>query len=145
MSCPYFEPVEPRGHDASAHLAMLPLGDSWTGICLADPQHPAAPEDASLQTLCNIGYARENCRRFPTGAGPDAVRFAITSDDGAHIGVFYTLECDHHPYGHGPLEYRRDIGCFVETPPVAALSRQAQAYVDSYLRRMSQKEVNHGR
>ena len=135
MACPYFFPVEPRACADSARFSMLPLGDSWAGQCRADPEHAAPPPEASLHTLCNLGYARGSCSRFPASHGPDAARFSLTLDAGSRLGMCYVLECDHLPFAHGPLEYSVEMGAFVAPPAGGVLRRQAEAYVQSYLRR----------
>ena len=133
MACPYFYPVT-----ASAGSAMLPLGDWWTGACHA---LPGAPQDAgtiggtTCGTMCNLGYARGECARFPVGEGPDAVRFTISSHDASAIGIYYVVERDHHPFAHGRLTFSLTAAAFVVPPESATLTRQAQAYVESYLRR----------
>ena len=83
MSCPYFCPVAPRARGAGPESAMLPLGDEWAGVCRAAPDPPPEPEEAILRSLCNFGYARGSCTRFPGDEGPDAVRFSVSRDDGA--------------------------------------------------------------
>jgi hypothetical protein len=130
MSCPYFYPVEPR-----PSTAILPLGDRWAGECRAVPHLPWQPDEAMLQRLCNLGYARETCARFPSGDGPDAVRFTVSRDQGASLRIYYVMERDHHPFAHGPLDYSVTRGAFVDLPPGEIAIRQAQAYVESYLRR----------
>jgi hypothetical protein len=129
MACPYFYPVEAR-----AGSAMLPLGDWWQGSCQA---LPGESQDAGgdCGTLCNLGYARGECGRFPTGDGPDAVRFTVSSHETTVIGIYYVLERDHHPFRHGRLEYSLAAAAFVTPPETTTLARQAQAYVESYLRR----------
>jgi hypothetical protein len=129
--------MEPRGGQA-AHDSMLPLGDHWTGVCHARPDLPGPPDDASLRPLCNLGYARGNCARFPEGAGPDAVRFAIVGDEAGVVGISYVIERDHHPFAHGRLQYRDQPGVFDVPPQSGILARQAQAYAQSYRRRKSQ-------
>jgi hypothetical protein len=118
---------------------MLPLGDWWTGVCHA---MPGAPQDAggigcdtSRGVTCNLGYARGECARFPEGDGPDAVRFTISSHDGAAIGLYYVVERNHHPFAHGRLEYSIAASAFLTPPESTTLARQAQAYVESYVRR----------
>jgi hypothetical protein len=138
MACPYFYPIEPRARASAAHDAMLPLGDSWAGVCRAAPDRPSPPDDAILRPLCNLGYARGNCARFPEGDGPDAVRFAISSDAGEALRISYVIERDHHPFAHGRLEYFTASGAFAERPCGEILERQAQAYVESYRRRKAQ-------
>jgi len=120
---------------------MLPLGDWWTGLCHAVPGEPQdgggsdASRNATCGTMCNLGYARGECARFPEGDGPDAVRFTISSHEGAAIGIYYVVERDHHPFAHGRLEYSLTAAGFVTPPETATLARQAQAYVESYMRR----------
>ena len=140
MSCPYFEPLEPRSRATDPRFAMLPLGDSWAGICRADPLSPSAPDESALHTLCNLGYARHSCSRFPPGSGPDAVRFAVCGDSGAAIQVRWAVERDHHPFAHGSFDFLRSTGAFTPEPPTPAILGQAHAYVSSYLRRTRVEE-----
>jgi len=116
---------------------MLPLGDDWDGACRSAPELPLPPDAASLRPLCNLGYARGNCSRFPDDGGPDAVRFTISGDDGATLRLYYVVERNHHPFAHGPLAWRRAVAAFADPPPSQILHRQACAYVESYLRRKS--------
>ncbi len=129
MSCPYFSPVR------RSHASGGPLGDHWVGVCRSREGAPAEPDEAALRGLCNSGYARGGCSRFPDGDGPDAVRFAIWRDDGASIWVRFAIERDHHPFAHGTLEYARDAAGFHAPPANGLLERQARAYIESYLRR----------
>jgi len=133
MACPYFFPVEARAE--AGQNAMLPLGDSWRGVCRADPRQPWQPESSSV---CNLGYARGTCARFPATDGPDAVRFAISADAGDSVRIYFVVERDHRPFAHGPLEYLRAREAFSDPPADETISRQARAYVESYLRRKSE-------
>jgi hypothetical protein len=117
---------------------MLPLGDSWTGLCRAVPGPDWQPEAAITRPLCNLGYARGQCDRFPSGDGPDAVRFTIAADSGTALRLYYVLERDHHPFAHGPLEYSIDLRAFACNPPGEFLDGQARAYIASYLRRKAE-------
>ncbi len=136
MSCPYFYPLEPRGSLAGGPAAVLPLGDLWNGECRAEPLGPCRPTDQGLRRLCNLGYARGSCPRFPAGPElPDAVRFAIAGDQGPLILLSYVIERDHHPFAHGRLEYSRTTTEFASSTAGDNLARQARAYVSSYLRR----------
>jgi hypothetical protein len=134
MSCPCFCPQQPRSPGSGPESALLPLGDAWAGVCLALPENPAQPDDASLP-LCNLGYARGACPRFPSHTGPDAVRFAIARDDGRSLQIYYDLERGHLPFHHGQVEYFREAGSFQPPLPATAFGHQARAYVASYLRR----------
>jgi hypothetical protein len=134
MACPYFFPVNPRTEGTSPQHAMLPLGATWTGFCRALPDCACQPDEPVLRS-CNLGYARGACSRFPTGDGPDAVRFTISGDDGATLRIYYVVERDHHPFSHGPLDYSLASGAFADPPPGEIMCRQARAYIESYLRR----------
>ena len=104
---------------------MLPLGDWWKGECHAVPGVPEEAGGTGCDRGCNLGYARGACVRFPAGAGPDAVRFTISSHESTVIGIYYVVERDHHPAAKA----------LVRPPETVVLARQAQAYVESYLRR----------
>jgi hypothetical protein len=136
MACPYFYPVERDRRDLGMASPLLPLGDAWAGLCRAAPGPAGPPEEALLHSVCHLGYARGRCDRFPPDdGGADAVRFAIRGDDGVSLALYYVLERDHHPFAHGPLEYSLPAGRFLQAPAGETVSRQAEAYVHSYLRR----------
>ena len=135
MPCPYFIP--------SAQLVWpnapkLPLGDAYTGRCQADAARPVEPGLAVLRDLCNLGYARGRCERFPQGDGPDAVRFAVAQHNGGVIRIQWVREKDHHPLDHGPLDYSMADRSFTGSHPNSAILRQAEAYLASYLRRKNE-------
>jgi hypothetical protein len=138
MACPYFQALKPRLQRDNLRAAMLPLGDAWDGVCLAIPDSPSEPEETTLLSCCNMGYARGCCARFPEGDGPDAARFTIAGDNPQGIRVYYVLERDHHPWSHGPLEFSRASDAFIGPSTSEAPMRLARAYVDSYLRRISE-------
>ena len=120
---------------------MLPLGDAFAGTCCAVSGRPWQPDPASSRLLCNLGYARGRCDRFPPDTGPDAVRFTIRRDEGAILHIYYVLERDHHPFAHGPLEFVPATGTFAATPASPQFDQQARAYVASYLRRKAEAGV----
>jgi hypothetical protein len=126
--------------ETRACTAILPLGDRWAGVCRAVPDRPWQPDETMLGQLCNLGYARGTCARFPSGEGPDAVRFTVSRDEGASLRIYYVLERDHHPFAHGALDYSVAGGVFVSPPAGETMSRQAQAYVESYLRREGRRD-----
>jgi hypothetical protein len=113
----------------------MPLGDAWSGLCRADADQPFTPDDRTAIELCNMGYARGRCSRYPQGDAADAVRFVIARDQDACVRIHYVMERGHHPYLHGVLEYSRVSNAFADPPANPALAVQAQAYVASYLRR----------
>lgn len=142
MACPYFYPVSPQAAAHGPQNAMLPLGDAFSGLCRAVPGPGCQTDPAITRPLCNLGYARGLCGRFPEGDGPDAVRFTISADLGPFLRLYYVVERDHHPFAHGRLEYSRDDAAFASPPPGDSLDAQARAYIASYLRRKS--EANGG-
>jgi hypothetical protein len=114
---------------------MLPLGDSWSGFCRAIPNQAHATADG----CCNLGYARGNCGRFPAGEGPDAVRFTISRHENAGLRIYYVIERDHRPFAHGALDYSFAAGCVTTPVEPETVARQANAYVESYLRRRKEQ------
>jgi len=139
MACPYFYPLKAGAGGSDPRSTMLPLGDLWAGVCRAAPDAPWKPGEGMLRPLCNLGYARGVCPRFPAGDGPDAVRFTVRGADGAAVHLYYVVERDHHPFVHGRLEYEVARGEIVSAPESGNLSRQAQAYAESYVRRNGRK------
>ena len=136
MPCPYFQPL---GQLAWPNAPRLPLGDAYAGRCQADPALPADPDPVTLRDCCNLGYARGKCARFPDSTGPDAVRFAVTADAGASVSIYWVRERAHEPFDHGALEYSIDSHVFTGPSVESAVQQQAEAYVQSYLRRTSRK------
>ncbi len=142
MACPYFRAVKPRRQTDRSRSSMLPLGDAWDGDCRAIPDSPSQPDEVTLLSCCNMGYARGCCARFPAGAGPDAARFTIAADGPETLRVYYVLERNHHPWSHGPLEFSR-TGFAVANPSASeATLGLAHAYVESYLRRISEASTH---
>ncbi|MGA7234397.1 MAG: hypothetical protein WBY44_01875 [Bryobacteraceae bacterium] len=135
VSCPYFHPRAPRFDAGDPQSAMLPLGGAWSGVCRAVPGDAWQPEAADVERRCNLGYARGVCPRFPDHGGPDAIRFTVSSDDGAVLRLYYVAERDHHPYAHGPIEYSRIAAIEPPSANCEPLDAQARAYAASYLRR----------
>lgn len=134
MACPYFYPVERLEEAVWAVPPRLPLGDAYAGECRAG-EAPLQPEDAVLRSFCNSGYAREKCSLFPQTARADAVRFSIASDSSGVIRLHYVFEKGCWPLDHGELEYSADGRSFVSSLPDEIGARQAEAFMDSYLRR----------
>ena len=130
MACPFFEPLE-RLQEAATRV---PLGDLWRGTCNVEGA-PYIPDDSAISELCNMGYARGRCPRYPRAGEGDAVRFLIARDQEDLIRIEYVVERNHHPHMHGVLEYSRALGDFSGLSANVLLARQAQAFVTSYLRR----------
>jgi hypothetical protein len=108
----------------------MPLGDPWGGTCHARADDIVEPPDLQQRELCNCGYARTRCDRFPGGSAADAVRFSIISDTGGSVRLVYIIEKDHAPASHGVLE-------FPESGEITGVSNllahQAKAFLESYL------------
>jgi hypothetical protein len=138
MCCPYFDPIAPAGtaggisQSGGQRAASLPLGDAWTGVCRAISE---TADMRDFRPVCNLGYARGECERFPAAPGPDAVRFTISDDTGARIRLHYVLERDHQPFAHGRIEYSADSQTLSPEPTDGMTGRQARAYLTAYLRR----------
>jgi hypothetical protein len=133
MACPYFYPV--ARFEASPWVVppRLPLGDAYTGECRA-PGAETAPDETHVREICNVGYGRGCCDRFPDTARADAVRFHIVEDAGELIRIQYVFEKECWPGEHGVLECTaaRQVASAVNDE---ILREQATAFLESYLRR----------
>jgi hypothetical protein len=137
MACPCFYPVERARADARSRHAgrpIPPLGDIWCGVCRLAPEDEPQPAPINSQQFCNFGYAAGQCPRFRAGL-PDAVRFCVSHDQSGIIRIQWVIEKDHLPFAQGSLEYSRERADFTAAHADARLTRQAQVYVSSYLRR----------
>jgi hypothetical protein len=122
MPCPFFLPASRLADFATG---AMPLGDSYGGECSADPG-ALIPID-TLRSCCNLGYARDYCERAARSEA-DAARFMIKSDSAGSVRVAWAVERNHHPVAVGTVTFPLAGACST------AIERQAQAYVDSYLR-----------
>ena len=139
MACPYFYPVARLEEDLWAVPPRLPLGDAYTGECRSGPT-PQQPADAVMRSLCNSGYARYGsgvltCSCFPRNARADAIRFSVSTDQGDRIMLQYIFEKECWPLEYGELHYSVSAHSFATHPADEIVSRQAEAFVESYLRR----------
>jgi hypothetical protein len=117
------------------------LGDSFAGACHAQPADIVEPPEAQQLELCNCGYARGRCDRFPGNSAADAVRFSVTDDSPTRLLVVYVVEKDHAPAEFGTLEYvvadarLEELRNIVGSRISDVLAQQAGAFLESYLRR----------
>jgi hypothetical protein len=112
----------------------MPLGDAYRGQCYADPAREWTPDAEILVGFCNMGYARSRCPRFPLDEGPDALRFAVSADDGERLSIRYAAERNYEPHSSGSVECRA-ADLRLSEPVPSPLSRQIAAFAESYLRR----------
>ncbi len=120
MCCPYFYPAARIENGNWAVAPRVPLLDMCGGECRAG-EHGIEPPNFDL---CNNGYARGACDRFPNDAACDAVRFhAIT--EGGGVRVQFIAEKNWWPVAHGdPDQSGSDM-----------IRRQAAVFVDNFRRR----------
>ncbi len=141
MACPFFYPLERFDDKAWTKRPRLPLGDPYTGFCHADPMREWLPDQQTLRERCNVGSA-QGCGRFPKEAGPDAVRFSITSDHNNVLRIFYVRERNHATLDHGVLDMAAETREFLNgSAPGELLRKQARAYAESYLRRKQDPDL----
>jgi hypothetical protein len=116
----------------------LPLGDPWGGTCHAQPADIVEPLESLQREVCNSGYARGRCERFPADA-PDAVRFSVTHEAEELVRLVYLLEKDHAPAEHGFLEFAD--GRATGEAKNELLAQQARAFVESHLRQRARAQA----
>jgi len=119
MACPFFRPLRRLDSGGWTPAPRLPLGGAWGGECSADGA--GEPPEPIQRDLCNSGYARGRCERFPANAIADAVRFSITPSG----RLIYILEQDHAPVEHGEIDAAHD--------PREPLASQARAFMENRL------------
>lgn len=134
MACPYFLPEGKLETGQWTHTPRWPLGNACAGVCHSQPGEIHQPPDEQQQLLCNSGYARGLCDRFPSDATADAVRFSVVTDERKRLRVAYIFEREHAPVAFGTLEYTVAEHAFKELPDTALLGRQAEAFIESYLK-----------
>ncbi len=141
MACPFFVPSRRLEVSGWVRPPRFPLGDPFGGACHARPGDILEPPEALQRELCNCGYARGRCERFPGGSAPDAVRFSVTDDSPSRLLVVYVVEKDHAPAGHGTIEYAVD-DARLEGPSITdILVQQVRAFLESYLSRRARAQA----
>ncbi|HEV2687771.1 MAG TPA: hypothetical protein VGV35_04430 [Bryobacteraceae bacterium] len=133
MACPFFYPLARLESTSWVVPPRLPLGDAFAGECRA-AEAPFQPDEDKVRQVCNLGYGRGRCDRFPDAADADSIRFHMSEDAGELIRIQYIYEKDCWPQNHGGLECST-AGVISSEPENALLRRQAAAFVESYLRR----------
>ena len=131
MACPFFEPLQPLGRELWLHAPRFPLGEAYRGLCHAASE-PFEPPESAQEELCNCGYARGRCDRFPRESA-DAVRFSIESENDQRLRVIYIFERRHAPETHGVIEYSKLSATF-EAELDRRLFALASAFIRSHLR-----------
>jgi hypothetical protein len=133
MACPYFYPVARFETSPWSVPPRLPLGDAFSGECRA-PGSTVQPGETRLREVCNPGLGRHGCEQFPLNSAADAVRFHVAKDSGELINIQYVFEKECWPGERGSF----DCSGSRQLPAALAdetLRRQAQAFLESYLRR----------
>ena len=134
MACPYFCPTDPLPASTWPGKLRPPLGEPYAGVCRAREGEDFRPGEDFLMDVCNLGYPALTCDRFPSQTGPDAVRFSVMADDDRVVRIAYVLEKGHASYENGFLDYDRAANAWSSNKVQPLLQRQAEAYLNSYLR-----------
>ena len=116
MACPFFMPTDLLTDDCWEIPPRQPLGASFRGTCHARPGESFEPAESDQRALCNCGYARGLCSRFPSESGVDAVRFSLAGER-----LIYILEKNHVPAEFGDFEPSANV----------VLAAQADAFLRS--------------
>jgi hypothetical protein len=144
VACPFFMPQDRLDDSAWKHAPRLPLGDAYRGVCHSDPSHPFDPRDTARRDLCNYGYARGRCDRFPPDSSADAIRFSVAGDENGRIRLVYIAEKDHAPAQHGSVESSVEEIQSIRVSENELISKQARVFLESYLRRKRTNAIQAG-
>jgi len=111
----------------------VPLGDVYRGECRSQTE-PYVPDEERL-FLCNLGYARDECPRFPAEARADQTRFSVASDTPPLMMIRVVQESAWRPLASVTLEFdlERQVWTTAHHDPI--IQRQAEAYLEAYFRR----------
>ncbi|HLG99514.1 MAG TPA: hypothetical protein VKX49_24615 [Bryobacteraceae bacterium] len=132
MACPYFYPEARLENGPWVVPPRLPLGDAYIGKCRAGAS-AFQPEEMHVRQVCNSGYGRGCCDRFPENAPHDAVRFHVAEDSGGLIRIRYVFEKECWPRDNGILECAA-VSLKIHGTADEILRSQALAFAGSYLR-----------
>ena len=135
MACPYFFPSEPLNARLWVIAPRMPLGEAYDGTCRAETDEVFQPSREVVRELCNCGYARGRCERFPVGAAGDAVRLSLMDEADGKLRMTWIIEAEHVPVEHGTIVYDLREGS-MEGSQDAVMSAQVRALVATYLRRV---------
>lgn len=138
MPCPFFLPL--RRVDESGrweHAPRWPLIDLYFGVCRARSGEVIEADESIQRDLCNCGYARGRCDRFPSDGSADAMRFSVVNEADGVLRIVMVMENEHAPVEHRELEYVIATAEFVDPPTSDIVLAQARTFVESY-RRMAQ-------
>lgn len=101
MPCPLFEPQK-KTELAQSPLGRFPLLFEFEGACGSTT--PKGGDQQHLQ-ICNLGYAKGRCSRFPDDFPVSAVRFHVTAKTAQVLSVLVLEEADHWPYFSYPIKF----------------------------------------
>jgi hypothetical protein len=115
------------------HAPRWPLGAAYAGVCQACPEDPFEPPAERQETLCNAGYARGICERFPPSALFDAVRFSVLEETEGSPRFVWILEREHAPAQFGAFEYDATLKRPIAPGLPAVFDRLAEIFALSHL------------
>ncbi len=129
VPCPYFHPA--RRAEWLGSYPRLPLGAAWEGACHATAEM-FEPSGVLLFEVCNTGFGRARCPRFPAHAPHDAVRFHVLGQGaGASLRIGYVFERGCWPASHAAAEVDPARGIVDPAPESPALAAQLLAFAST--------------
>lgn len=131
MACPYFEPRSIAASPLHAN-ARLPLIEEYEGLCRVAAEPFAAPADTQFR-LCNQGYPRGGCERFPSDETRSCLRYELLSRSEDIFEVMIIAERDYAPVEWRVVKYSFAAGTVEPEMSDACMRAQLAAFCRAYL------------
>ena len=133
MACPFFEPRTIARFPQKVG-ARLPLLDEYEGLCLAMAEAFQPPDELRFR-VCNHGYGRGSCPRFPTTESRSCARFDVRGASAEALELLLVEEQDHAPVRWQAHRYYFETERLEPDLGDRCIRAQALAFCRSYTRR----------
>lgn len=130
MPCPCFEP-KTVASTANPCAGRRPLIDEYDGLCHAQPEPVAVPQEARFR-WCNHGNSKGACPFFPAHEIRSCLRYELTQSEDGRIRVLCIEEQSYSPLRWYAFEYFADEQRLEPEVKDACVRSQVLAFCRSY-------------